>query len=984
MIGRMSSFLQRLRPFPSHHFSLLALFLFVVALLPRLAALGQYITPDELNWVHRSVLIHQALGQGRWAETLTTGHPGVITTWLGALGIQIQLWLRSSDIAAYEWITHLAWLAPENTAAFPKLATFLSAGRIAVAIINSLGLIFIFWLGRKLVGFWPAIGFVLLLALDPFVAGLSGLLHVDGLMTTFTTISLLALILGVTNQALPHPETQNQRSSAFISAPFFAQREGWLLTAVSGAAAGCAILSKSAALTLLPFVALAFAVGLIVWRGRWQKLVILGVVWLAAMVGIQFLLLPALWTAPVGTYETIIGTLFHETEEVLPRTFFMGAYRQAHGPAFYPLALLYRLNPVVFVGLLLGGWFGVRRKWPEGWRQRPFLWLASSWPIFFIVILSLATKKYDRYLLPALPFLFLLGVLGWGLLLRQRSSWTRGVMIGGAAVALVYLATAVPYLLNAYNPLLGGTFTAKYVMPMGWGEAVSASAQWLAKQPGAAEKTAVAGIAPAFAPFFPGETVLRDGDNWQQADFVVGTLAGLQVDDFRYNPCSGPRLLHCIRYDGEIQAWIHANDNPVRTEITWEEQAVQFGEQIRVMAAGTAVQEDQLNVFVQWQLVQPTDGRFNVQLRLLDENEQPWAQMEMPLLNEVYFYPEHWQPDEQPVWRYELALPPGLPPAAYRVELSLFASENGAQLPVLAEDGRFTGVVQPLTELKLSPPPLLHPEPLGLTSEPEPLLSGDLLFLGQTNLPENALTAGNITVDLFWQGTAVLAENLQLQFRANDVLLATLQLSRFDSGQWQAGQVIHEKYLVPIPADLAAGDYDLRVKVVDGDGRSLSPPLDLGTIDIISPDRLFSLPADIAQPLALQFGDLAGLRGYDLLTPSAAPGEPVRLTLYWRVERQADAIFSTFVHLVGPDGQIVEQGDQWPGGLPSSTWAAGQVIIDEYAIQLPDDTPPGTYQIVLGLYAAADGVRLPIVTEDGQSLPGDQFVLPLPLEVVAQ
>ncbi|MCB9008413.1 MAG: hypothetical protein H6656_13760 [Ardenticatenaceae bacterium] len=165
-------------------------------------------------------------------------------------------------------------------------------------------------------------------------------------------------------------------------------------------------------------MALAFGVALVVWRGRWQKLMGLGLVWFLAMLGIQFLLLPALWTSPVGTYQTIIGTIFHETEEVLPRTFFMGSYAQSHGPAFYMVALLYRLNPVVFVGLLLarglagggnGRWVGGNGR-IAGWQ--------SGWPIFFIVVLCLATKKYDRYLLPALPMLFLLGMLGWGVLLR--------------------------------------------------------------------------------------------------------------------------------------------------------------------------------------------------------------------------------------------------------------------------------------------------------------------------------------------------------------------------------------------------------------------------------------------------------------------------------------------------------------------------------------------------------------------------------------
>lgn len=139
MIEGMRSFLRRQRPSSFSHSPLFALLLFLVALLPRLLALGRYITPDELNWVHRSVLFHQALRQGNWADTLTTGHPGVTTTWLGALGLQIQLWLRPSTTATYDWITHLAWLAPENTAAFPQLATFLTAGRTAVAVINSLG-----------------------------------------------------------------------------------------------------------------------------------------------------------------------------------------------------------------------------------------------------------------------------------------------------------------------------------------------------------------------------------------------------------------------------------------------------------------------------------------------------------------------------------------------------------------------------------------------------------------------------------------------------------------------------------------------------------------------------------------------------------------------------------------------------------------------------------------------------------------------------
>ena len=71
----------------------LALCFFMLACLFRLAALNRYITPDELAWVYRSIRLRQALLSGAWADTLQTGHPGVVTMWLGMMGIQLQLWL---------------------------------------------------------------------------------------------------------------------------------------------------------------------------------------------------------------------------------------------------------------------------------------------------------------------------------------------------------------------------------------------------------------------------------------------------------------------------------------------------------------------------------------------------------------------------------------------------------------------------------------------------------------------------------------------------------------------------------------------------------------------------------------------------------------------------------------------------------------------------------------------------------------------------
>ncbi len=140
--------------------------------MPRLAAIGRYVTPDELIWVFRSVQFREALLRGEWLNTLTAGHPGVTTTWLGALGISLQLGLRPSDTAVYTWITQLAWFAPENIPMLQNLALFLTSGRLLVALANSLGVVVIFLLARRLVG--AAVALFVLLLVGPVPTALLG------------------------------------------------------------------------------------------------------------------------------------------------------------------------------------------------------------------------------------------------------------------------------------------------------------------------------------------------------------------------------------------------------------------------------------------------------------------------------------------------------------------------------------------------------------------------------------------------------------------------------------------------------------------------------------------------------------------------------------------------------------------------------------------------------------------------------------------
>ena len=92
------------------------LFIFILALIPRIATIGRYVTPDEPIWVYRALGLRKALLSADWSSTIQSGHPGVTTTWIGALAAQINLWLNPELRENLQWLEKLYWLTPENEA----------------------------------------------------------------------------------------------------------------------------------------------------------------------------------------------------------------------------------------------------------------------------------------------------------------------------------------------------------------------------------------------------------------------------------------------------------------------------------------------------------------------------------------------------------------------------------------------------------------------------------------------------------------------------------------------------------------------------------------------------------------------------------------------------------------------------------------------------------------------------------------------------
>ncbi|MEA3375554.1 MAG: Stk1 family PASTA domain-containing Ser/Thr kinase [Chloroflexota bacterium] len=103
------------------------------------------------------------------------------------------------------------------------------------------------------------------------------------------------------------------------------------------------------------------------------------------------------------------------------------------------------------------------------------------------------------------------------------------------------------------------------------------------------------------------------------------------------------------------------------------------------------------------------------------------------------------------------------------------------------------------------------------------------------------------------------------------------------------------------------------------------------------------------------------LNGAVLHQGSVKPGGMIGVTLRWQATRALDQRYVVFVHLIGPDGNLVAQDDREPH-LPTTEWLEGISFVDPHQVTVPAGTPSGRYQIRTGMYPAGrPNDRLPVV-----------------------
>lgn len=173
----------------------------------------------------------------------------------------------------------------------------------------------------------------------------------------------------------------------------------------------------------------------------------------------------------------------------------------------------------------------------------------------------------------------------------------------------------------------------------------------------------------------------------------------------------------------------------------------------------------------------------------------------------------------------------------------------------------------------------------------------------------------------------------------------------------QLGQRWSETLIIPLtagsytPDELAIrlGFYDL----VTGERMVTADGSDSARLETTI--RLLPLDPESDFPNARQddFSGLIALRGYAYSARRLAPGETLDVTLYWQGQRAIPQDYTVFVHIVDPQTLRIYGGsDAQPVAWtrPTSSWMPGETVIDTHTLMLDPTTPPGVYQIEVGLY----------------------------------
>jgi hypothetical protein len=622
------------------------LIFFVTSVLVKLPYLGTFLTIDERRWINGAGQFLLALRSGDLAQTYWHFFPGITITW----GEAIILWLQSL------WATNYTL---EEFVRFQTENLNLSVGamRLSGVLLTSVALPFVYALAKPLLGKWPAILGVGLIAVDPFWVAHSRIVNGDALAAILMLASLLSFAL-----LLIKPDQK--------------------LAIIAGVFVGLSFLTKLPSQILAPFISLLALIGYVNdrnWRFWLKALILCGLTSILVFVALW----PSMWVAPIKTLMMMFEDIFNVgdiggKDKV---EFFVGTVRAEQSRFFYPLALLFRLTPVNLIGSILALVPLFRSNNGKLKRSTVLLWLFI---LSVIVLANMSPKKADRYAMSVIVTVDLLAGIGWIWLIQKVTVMrqTKAKFIIPTLLVtgqFIFVLLSYPYILTYYNPLLGGFAKATESVPVGRGEGLEQAAAWINSQPGGQLATTSPYYENVTNYYLAGKSLdwPKDGKKQVLADYVVFYITQTQ----RQLPYPGmvnyfqkQTPAHVVRHGQTPYVWVYKRQRPINAlageaEIAGRAQIVGFYQSEENLTPGGSTKII-LYLLTKDQYL-PDNENFQVSLvDALGNKHGVWqnAADNQWILNTII------------EWKGELSLPANLAPDDYRLRVSLIDTNINSEV----------------------------------------------------------------------------------------------------------------------------------------------------------------------------------------------------------------------------------------------------------------------------------------------------------------
>ncbi len=953
--------------------------IFLVALLPRLLSLSAFLTADEDDQI---MFAHQFLMyvlQGQWGDLFFLGYPGIPTLVMGAGGVALRYLFHYTGALPLLWVeADLMTTLGQMTTRFGMFdypLDFLWWVRVPMALLASLCILGVFLLARRLLDERIALLGTLIIAFDPFILAHTRVIHVDAPMAYFMFLSFLAFLL-------------------------YMDRGGWQWLLLTGLFGGLAVLSKTAAGILAPILLAAGLVyALFPPSGqprliRWKRF---GLALVAAAVTVAWIIY-TFWPIVEKLIRNIqsVNRSIHPTSGV-----FWNYWQTDQNPFYYIWAFPFHLTPLTTIGILAGlALLGVgavayarhRQNWPA--QVLPLLLALIVYIVFFIAVVSVISRRGDRYILPVYFSVGLLAALalwwlaGYAPKLFHKFKLTSIQLLGGAILLqAVFVLFYHPYYLSYFNPLLGGYRTAPYWVNVGWGEGLDRAADYLNTMTGQEKVPVAAWYSNQFAPYYRGYTV----DLSNQSAALTGDYTVFYINQVQRGFPSREILdyfqqrdpLKIIKIGGIPYAWIYEGPVVSRTPPETYDFPVEVllgggAHLIGVDIPQTTVpvdtytftpQEqkwadkhpysivDGIPVTLYWETVDRIRGSHNVYIRLVDGEGHVWGQVDRMILAGLW-RPDRWYAGYFLRDEYKLPVNAATPPGIYHLEVGMydFISDKSA------------GVAKNIGEITFtSPQQLARPEYIDVETRLNALVNNTFTVIGHDYSDLQLPPGGEVIGKVFWQAVKNIDASYKVEFSLLDdalqeeyVVSAKPLSPSYPVEQWRPSEVVGAAYRFRIPAVAPPGKYPLMLNVVQAEtGRRVGRAIHLASVTVEAQERNFELPQNVA-PISAIINNEIELVGYKLEDQGAPAGDKFGLTLYWRSLDFADSNYTVFVHAVGPDQVMRGQWDSVPaqGDSPTGGWVPGEIIEDHYEVPMADDAPPWKYDIFVGMYDPVTGERL--------------------------